>query len=442
MWYLFYNLFLTIAFLAGLPFLPLLLLFGPRYRDGLSQRFGIYPKDLLADLTAARPVWIHAASVGEVRAARALVRAFKTASPARKVLLSTFTATGYRLARQLEGVDAAIFLPLDFHWIARHALARIDPSLLVFIETEIWPNLLREAYRRGIPTLLLSGRLSAKAFPRYFVWRGFFRKVLGYFTFFGMQSPEDASRIQKLGADEAKIAVTGSLKFAPEHTGDRWQRIVSARNPRGQLLVAGSSHRGEEEILLQVLALARERFPTLTLVLAPRHPERFGEVEKLLKKSPFAFHRRSQVQVDKYFETDVLLLDTVGELPDFFAAADVAFVGGSLVDVGGHNVLEPARFQKPVLFGPHMSNFASIAEEMKRIGAAIEVRDADDLARVLMRLLTDDDARMQMGKRAFQFAGANRDACTRNFSLAQRYLPANGAKSYRPVLNDDDSVGA
>jgi 3-deoxy-D-manno-octulosonic-acid transferase len=441
-WYLLYNLLLTIGFVAALPFLPLVPLLGPRYRDGLSQRFGVYPKQLVAGLAAAKPVWIHAASVGEVRAAGALVRAFKTATPGRKVLISTFTATGHHLARQMDGVDAAIFLPLDFHWIARGVLARIDPSLLVFIETEIWPNLLREAYRRGVPTLLLSGRISAKAFSRYFLWRGFFHEVLGYFTFFGMQSTEDAARIQKLGGDENKITVSGNLKFASERVGGHWQSIVSARDPRRQLLVAGSSHRGEEEILLQVLTLTRERVPALTLVLAPRHPERFAEVEKLLQKSPFAFHRKSQVQADRYFEKDILLLDTVGELPDFFAAADVAFVGGSLVNVGGHNVLEPARFQKPVLFGPHMSNFESIAEEMKQIGAAIEVQDADDLARVLVRLLTDEDARTQMGRRAFQFAGANHDACTRNFSLAQRYLPPYGSKSYRHVLNDDDSVGA
>ncbi len=422
MWYLLYNIALMIVFVAALPLLPFILVLGPRYRDGLGQRFGFYPQDLFAGLAGLQPVWIHAASVGEVRAAGALLRALKAACPGRKVLISTFTATGNRLARQMEGVDAAIFLPLDFDWIVRGALARIQPSLLVFIETEIWPNLVRESYRCGIPTLLLSGRLSPKAFSRYFVWRRFFYQVLGYFTFFGMQSPEDAVRIQKLGADETKVAVAGSLKFASESVDERCRSIVSARGPGGQLLVAGSSHRGEEEILLRVLALAREQFPALTMVLAPRHPERFAEVEKLLKNSPFAFHRKSQVQPEKYFEKDILLLDTVGELSDFFAAADVAFVGGSLVDVGGHNVLEPARFEKPVLFGRYMSNFESIAAGMKRSGAAIEVQDADHLASVLISLLADSDARLQMGRRASEFAGANRDAFARNFSLAQRYL--------------------
>lgn len=421
-WYFFYNFLLTIVIAATLPFLPLVLLLGSRYRDGLAQRLGNYPRRIRSGLGAARPVWIHAASVGEVRAAGPLVRALKSAVPDRKVMVSTFTATGNRVAQQMDGVDAAIFLPLDFPWVVRRALGKFHPSLLVFIETEIWPNLLRESYRRGIPTLLLSGRLSAKAFLRYARWRPFFRRVLGYFTLFGMQSPEDAARIIKLGADEKKVSVVGSLKWASDRVGDRWQRVVSARDPSRRLLVAGSSHRGEEEILLQVLALARAHFPKLSMVLAPRHPERFGEVEKLLINSPFAFNRKSQVGAERYFEKDILLLDTVGELPDFFAAGDIAFVGGSLVDAGGHNVLEPARFQKPVLFGPYMSNFKNIAEEMKQKGAAIEVHGADDLARALTGLLTDAEACLRMGKIAYQFAGANYEAFTRNLSLAERYL--------------------
>ncbi len=401
MWYLLYNITLTIGFLAALPFVPLIYLLGPRYRDGLGQRFGIYPQTVDAGLRAARPVWIHAASVGEVRAAAPLVRALKTGAPARKILLSTFTATGHRIAAQTEAVD---------------------PALLVFIETEIWPNLLRESFRRGIPTLLLSGRLSAKAFSRYARWRPFFRRVLGCFTFFGMQSSEDAARLKDLGADEKKISVVGSLKFAAGGVDDRFQSLISTHAPNGYLFVAGSTHRGEEEILLEVFAAVRARFPMLSMVIAPRHPERFAEVEKLLRGSPFGFHRKCQVQPDRYFEKDILLLDTVGELLDFFAAADIAFVGGSLVDAGGHNVLEPARLQKPVLFGPHMSNFERIAGEMKQRGGAVEVHGAADMADVLIDLLTDSEARLRMGKLASQFAGAHHEAFTRNLVLAQRYL--------------------
>ncbi len=422
LWYWLYNLLLTVGFLALLPALPLIYFLGPRYRAGLGQRFAIYPSAIENFLRAARPVWIHAASVGEVRAAAPLVRALKSGRPERKVLLSTFTATGQRIAAETEGVDAAIFLPLDFSWVVRRALGRIRPALLVFIETEIWPNLLRESFRRGVPTLLLSGRLSAAAFARYSRWRPFFRRVLGHFTVFGMQSSEDAARLQGLGADARKIAVVGSLKFAAAQNASAPAALIGARDPARPLVVAGSTHRGEEEILLRALALARRRLPMLSLVLAPRHPERFAEVEKLLRASPFEFQRRSAAAPSGFFSRDVLLLDTLGELAEFFAAGDIAFVGGSLVEVGGHNILEPARREKPVLFGPCMSNFAEIAAQMKQAGGAFEVRGAEDLAERWIALWENPDLRVRSGKLAAECAAARQDAFTRNLTLAERYL--------------------
>ena len=422
MWYLLYNVALTVIFVATLPAVPVVLLLRPRYREGLLQRFGLYPKAVRRSLASARPIWIHAASVGEVRSAEALVRELKARAPGRKVLVSTFTATGNRIAGQIPGVDAAIYLPLDFPWTVRRALSAFDPSLLVIIETEIWPNLLRAAFRRGVPSVLLSGRLSEKALVRYSILSAFFRRVLGFFTALGMQSSGDAARIARLGAAEKKVSVVGSLKFAASHTDNGGRKIVSVRDPGRHLVVAGSSHRGEEEILLKAFTSVRARFPKLSLVLAPRHPERFAEVERLLSNSPFAFRRKSRLAAEDYFAQDILLLDTVGELPDFFAAGDIAFVGGSLVNGGGHNVLEPARFQKPILFGPHMTNFKGIAEEMKRAGAAIEVHDAEDLARALVQLLVDSEERRRMGERASQIAGANGDALMLNLKLAERYL--------------------
>lgn len=422
MWYLLYNFALTALFIASLPLVPLLALFGGRrYRDGLSQRFGFYPKALAKSLAGTRPLWIHAASVGEVRSAEPLVRELKAGAPERKLLVSTFTATGNRIARQIPEVDAVIYLPLDLFWIVGRVLRAVDPAMLVIIETEIWPNLLRGAFRRGVPVVLLSGRLSAKSLARYALLRSFFRRVLEFFTAFGMQSAGDAARIGQLGAAATKVSVVGSLKYAA-HSGHAHRKIAAARDPARRVLVAGSSHRGEEEILLEAFRLSRVRFPELAMVLAPRHPERFGEVEKLLAASPFQYRRRSGLSAGQYFSHDVLLLDTVGELPEFFAAADVAFVGGSLVDHGGHNILEPARLRKPILFGPHMANFQSIAEAMKQKGAAIEVRDAEELARVLTALLDDPEARQRMGECAAEVAGADKDALARNFNLAWRYL--------------------
>jgi 3-deoxy-D-manno-octulosonic-acid transferase len=368
------------------------------------------------------PIWIHAASVGEVRAAGTLVRALKSEAPDRLIVLSTFTSTGNRLARQTGDADRVIFLPLDFSWIVRRAVGKIHPSVLIFLETEIWPNLLREAYRRGVPTVMLSGRLSAKALSRYGLWRSFFRQVLGQYSAIGMQSEEDAARILQLGAREEKVSVVGSLKFAAEGISAAGNPSVARGDSARLIFVAGSSHRGEEEILLRALQLARSRCPDIAMVLAPRHPERFNEVEKLLKQSPFTFQRRTQAGAEQYFLKDVLLLDTLGELPEFFKAADVAFVGGSLVNSGGHNVLEPARGHKPVLFGPYMANFKTMAEEMKERGAALEVRTAEDLAGALVALITDEQARLRMGRSAAAFAAAHQETLASNLTLAKRYL--------------------
>jgi 3-deoxy-D-manno-octulosonic-acid transferase len=420
--YFLYNVLLVLAFLVAMPLFPLLALFGPKYREGLAQRLGFYSSDWASSDTLAGAVWIHAASVGEVTSAFPLIKALKTIAPRHKLLLSSFTATGNRLGRQTSGADAIIFLPLDLLWIVRRALSRFKPCLLIVIETEIWPNLLREAYRLGIPTLLLSGRLSARSLPRYLRFRWFFAKVLGFFSAIGMQSERDAERIRALGAAIAKVSVVGSLKFAVAEAGPRKNPLHALLCRDQQWLVAGSTHRGEEEILLEAFGLLRAQYPKLSMVLAPRHPERFAEVEKMLEGSRFEFARRSRIDPDKPFDKDILLLDSVGELADLFALGDIAFVGGSLVDVGGHNVLEPARWHKPILFGPFMANFKSIAEHLKDAGAAIEVAGCDELAAALGDLLGDAGKHRQMGAQAAQVALAGNHAFSRNLQLAQRYL--------------------
>lgn len=423
MLYFFYNLVLTAGFFLSLPFLPLLLLLGPRFRVGLGQRFGFYSEELKKYGQGARPVWIHAASVGEVRSIVPLVHELRKRFPASQVILSTFTLTGNRVAREIGGADLVLFLPLDFFWVVRRAITTFTPAMLVIVETEIWPNLLREAFRRGVPTLLLSGRLSAKALARYALFRAFFRRVLGYFTAIGMQSGADAARILELGADEGRVSVVGSLKFAarqPDPNGDRPVPMVS---PVGKKwIVAGSTHRGEEAILLKAFVSVRLRFPKVSMVLAPRHPERFAEVERLLQEGKFDFHKRSDNAGDQIFQKDILLLDSIGELSDFFSISDIAFVGGSLVDAGGHNVLEPARWQKPILFGPHMTNFASIAEELKQTGAALEVSGADDLFQAIAELLSDPERRRRMGEKAAELASGKSAAFSQNLVLAERYL--------------------
>jgi 3-deoxy-D-manno-octulosonic-acid transferase len=424
--YFVYNFVLTLLFAAALPFLPLWLMLRPRFRPGLAERFGRYAKNNLQPIIGARPVWIHAASVGETFAARALIAALKARLPQHKILLSTFTDTGNEMARRCAGADAVIFLPFDHPLVVRRTLCKLDPSVLIVIETEIWPNLLRQAARRGIPVLLLSGRLSARALNRYLKFRGFFRSVLRCFAACGMQSTKDAERIACLGADPARIVVTGNLKQLVPPAGANGASIAAQENgapapDKRPLLVAGSTHGGEEAIVLEVFLALKKRFPGLQLALAPRHPERFAEVENFLRQTGVSFERKTHLQ-GLTFQDDVLLLNTLGDLRNLYALADVAFVGGSLVEVGGHNLLEPAHFKKPVLFGPHTANFAALAAAMKKSGGGIEVRDASEMLREVGLLLADPVKRRSAGEKAYAAAMLDGAVVERSLDLVGRYV--------------------
>lgn len=426
MLYWIYNLALTLALFLGLPLLPLFLLLGERYRLGLFERLGLYSRRLRESMRGARPVWIHAASVGEVVAAKQLVDALKAKFPDRKVILSTFTSTGREAARRSVAADAWVLLPLEHPWFVRRALAVFDPRVFILIETELWPNLLRACYRRGIPALLLSGRISAGSFRYYSFFRPFFSEAVKYLTALGMQSAEDAERMRRLGADPGRISITGNLKRAARTDRGGSEKTpfdmpVNGRHAR-RVFVAGSTHRGEEEALLEVFQMLKPGFPDLLMVLAPRHPQRFAEVEGLLKKSGLSYEKKSAMNGAGGRAADVVFLDTLGELEAFYSVASVAFVGGSLVAVGGHNVMEPARFRKPVLFGPHMANFARIAEELKRSGGGIEVSGKEDLARELSRLLGDPASAERAGERAYETVRSDRGVVEGSMELVARYI--------------------
>jgi 3-deoxy-D-manno-octulosonic-acid transferase len=425
--YLIYNLLVT----AALPLVPLWLVIQPRFRSGIAERFGLYAQTKAEILRGARPIWIHAASVGEVGAARALIDVLRASGAAKKILLSTFTNTGNEMARRGAGADAVIYLPLDHPLVVRRALSRVDPAALIIVETEIWPNLLRHAARRGIPVLLLSGRLSQRALQRYRRFATFFRAVLRSFAAMGVQSPADAERLTALGADPARVKVTGNLK---QRIPDVLIQLSpgSGDGAAGQhpLLVAGSTHRGEEALTLEAFAALRKHHPDLRLALAPRHPERFAEVADLVRQAGLTLAKKSQLP-DLAFGADVLLLDTLGDLCRLYARADVAFVGGSLVKVGGHNLLEPALLKKPVLFGPHTENVKGLAAALRESGGGIEVRDAPAMARAVHELLGDPACRRRAGEEAY--AVATRDSATaeRSLELLARYVDLGGAPALR-----------
>jgi 3-deoxy-D-manno-octulosonic-acid transferase len=424
-----YNVVFTLAFVLVLPFVPLIFLLGERFRRGLRQRLGFYSREVRAALGGARPIWIHAVSVGEVLSAGSLTDKLKERFPGRKIVVSTGTFTGNQIARQATAADLVVFFPLDHPWIARRAMRAIDPSILIFLETEIWPNLLRLAYRKGVPTLLLSGRLSFHGLKKYLYFGIFFKKVIGQFTVLGMQTDADAERIAKLGVEPGKIFVTGSLKHAPWKGNGSYPAVAVVRTMepeprRGQILVVGSTHRGEEEVFLDVFSSLKKDFPDLEMVLAPRHPQRFQEVERLLRARGMPFEKKSQMNGAMMPEGKILLLDTIGDLLSFYAVSDVAFVGGSLVDAGGHNLLEPARFRKAILFGSHMGNFHSLAREMIKDGGGIEVSGREDLVREISGLLRNPEKARRMGEIAYRIAADDRGVVERSLELVCRYLRA------------------
>jgi 3-deoxy-D-manno-octulosonic-acid transferase len=426
--YLVYDLAATFLLTVSLPLLPFLLI-SRRVRTGFAERFGFYPKAVLTAVGGSRPIWIHAASVGEVIAAGQLSRELKMQLPSRKIIVSTFTMTGSSTACKVTAADAVIFLPLDHLWTVRRGLRQIDPSVLIIIETEIWPNLLREAHQRGVPIMLLSGRLSAGSLKRYTLCRSFFRQVLSTFSLLGMQSDADAARILSLGAEAGRVRVLGNLKHAVSARGslppDKNERTDgTGTGGRSLVLVVGSSHAGEEEALIGVFRALKLRFPTLQMVLAPRHPPRFPEVEKLLQSHNLEYQKKSLMNGSADFDRDVLLLDTLGDLEQFYARGDVAFVGGSLVNGGGHNLLEPARFRKPVLFGPYTSNFAALAAEMTTSGGGIQVSGAKDLEQALASLLGDDERRRAAGEKAYRIAVDDRGVMQKTLAAARVYLPS------------------
>ncbi|MDX1390703.1 MAG: 3-deoxy-D-manno-octulosonic acid transferase, partial [Acidobacteriota bacterium] len=330
----------------------------------------------------ARSIWIHAVSVGEVLAARALLQDLRRRYPGHRLLLSTTTATGQQVARQLEeAVDGLFYAPLDFSPIVSRALDRVAPDLVIFVDTEIWPNWLRACRRRGVKTVLVNGRISDGSLRGYRLGRRFMGRVLADVDHVCAQTESWGRRFVELGLPSERLTVTGSLKFdaldvastgAELHVGDRALRYFRFATER-PVLIAASTLRGEEEPVLQAFRRIRETAADALLILAPRHPERADEVQRLARQHGFEVTLRTALSVDAAHPTDVVILDTIGELSRLFRLATLVFVGGSLVPAGGHNILEPAVFGKAIVFGPYMDNFREIASLFIDRGAAVQV---------------------------------------------------------------------
>jgi len=417
-----YALYSAMLGAALLAYLPTFLVRRRRagYGRHLGQRFG-----RLGDGLPAEPrCWIHAVSVGESAAAVPLVEGIRRRWPELGIVVSTITPTGARIvAERLAGRAVHRYFPVDLPGPVRRALDAARPRFFIAIETELWPNFLRALAGRRIPAMIANGRISDRSFRRYHRVRWLMRRVLAHVSVFAMQSEEDARRIVALGAPPERVVVTGNLKsdLLPEASDDAGWRERLGLGARDRLWIAGSTHRGEETMVLDAFVRAKASHAGLALLVAPRHPERTGEVEELIRDRGLIAVRRSRLPRERE-PGAVTILDTVGELAQIYALAEVVFVGGSLVPVGGHNVLEPALRGKPVLFGPHTSNFREGAELLQRSGGGLVVKDGEELARELARLLEDGDLARRMGEAARESFVGRQGAVSATLDLIGRHL--------------------
>ena len=374
-------------------------------------------------------VWIHAVSVGEVLSLQNLVQEIRKAHPGWEIGFSVLSQSGYALARdRIRDVDHVFFVPFDLGWCVRRVFSRLQPALLVLAESEYWPRLLREAGRRGCPVLVVNGRVSARTFGRLrrFSWAADF--LLAKVARFLVQTPLDGERLEKLGVPSSKIQTAGNLKCdtrLPELPPAELAAVKTGLGipPDAKVVVAGSVHPGEEDLLLEAFRAARLRRPAVRMILAPRHPEKFGGFETSGPGAGLVIQKKTVLDASRPW--DILLLDTIGELARMYAAGDVAFIGGSLIPWGGQNLLEPAFYGKPVVFGPHMKNFAVLAEAFEGGGGAKTVRTEDDIAAFFA---FDDPAGMEeMGRRSKEILRSLQGATRRSLAAMESLLEERDA---------------
>jgi 3-deoxy-D-manno-octulosonic-acid transferase len=397
--YILYSFFLGLALILLLPvyYIKLRILKGESL--GLPERLAL---SLPNPAAASRSLWLHAVSVGEVLSLQKLVQEVKARHPEWAVYFSVLTNAGMRIARKkMTACDRIFYIPFDFGWAVRRFFRLLKPDLLVLAESELWPNLLGQARRRATGVLVINGRVSDRTFRRYQRLNFLTGRLLRSVTRFLVQTAQDRERLVRAGVDGARVEVTGNLKceisppiFSAQDLGEFRKTLTAPA--AGRIMVAGSTRPGEEEMLLRAFAEARREREDIYLIIAPRHMDRVPEVEKACRQAGFSVRKRTEVREGEAW--DILLLDTIGELARVYALGDAAFIGGSLVAWGGHNLLEPAAYGKPIFFGPHMNNFAYLAQQFLHSGGACQVSNPQDLK--AMFLFRDSDGLKKMGHSA------------------------------------------
>jgi 3-deoxy-D-manno-octulosonic-acid transferase len=418
-----YSVLLALAMLVSLPYWLFQMAARGKYWNGFAERMGRVPERLRLPEGDEQAIWVHAVSVGEVLAVAGLVEELKSDGRSR-VLVSTTTDTGQALARKRFGEENVFYFPMDFGFAIRPYLRRLRPRMVVMAETEFWPNLIRLAHASGARIAVVNARISDRSWPRYRRFRGLLKKVLEDVDLFLAQTGDDAGRLENIGAAADRVRVTGNLKFdiaapaAPAIVARLRESI--AANGSGPVLVCGSTVEGEEPILLKTFENVLVQHPRAVMILAPRHPERFGAAAALLEKMSIRFWRRSGWNGEP-LSGAVLLLDTIGELSALYALAEVAFVGGSLVPRGGHNIIEPAQHGVATVVGSHTENFRDIVS-LFQSREAVRVAGPSDLPLVMMELLNNDGERKALGRRAAETMRSQLGATARTVSELRKLL--------------------
>jgi 3-deoxy-D-manno-octulosonic-acid transferase len=414
--FIIYDLIFLVVALIYLP----VYLFKKKFHREFSLRLGRLPKYSVF----YNPIWIHAVSVGEAVTIKGLLEELRRTYPEKNLVISTITPTGNKIARSIAKRDDCVtYLPLDFSFLVKKVTDRMKPAMLILAETEIWPNLISYLYKKNIPVVIVNGRISDASFRGYRCIKLLVRPILNKIQLFCVQSQRDAQRLECLGVSSEKIRITGNMKFdaidyadykAADHTG---YKIKLGLTDTNKLLVAASTHPGEEKIILEVYKKLGAELPNLKLLIAPRHPERCPDIEELVKELDFMSQKISLLDLriqEPEGPQRVFILDTIGELVNYYAIADIVFVGGSLVKTGGHNILEPASLGKAILFGPHMFNFRDIADLFLNNAAARLVRNPEELKNNIKYLLGHPEESIALGQAAQKLILQNRGATRKN----------------------------